>query len=307
MKCVLVTGARGFIGRHSIESLLQRGYEVHAVVSSAADAHFPVPVSSHACNLLDARETSALFARVRPTHLLHLAWYTAHGKFWTSPLNLDWVAASVSMLRAFHNQGGKRAVFAGTCAEYEWSDATLDESSSALRPATLYGSCRNALREIALAFARQEDFSVAWGRLFFLYGPFEHPDRLVPSAIRSLLRGVPAELTHGMQIRDFMHTRDAAHGLVALLDSAEKGPVNVASGRPVALRDVANLIGDLLGRPDLIHLGARTPPALDPPRVVANASLLREKIGFSEAFTLRSGLENVIEWWKRNRDENIPT
>ena len=74
--------------------------------------------------------------------------------------------------------------------------------------------------------------------MFFLYGPHEHPDRLVSSVILSLLRGEPAKCSHGRQIRDYMHVQDVANGLVALLDSDVRGAVNVSSGQATTLREI---------------------------------------------------------------------
>ncbi len=71
-------------------------------------------------DLLDGRETEAVLSRVQPTHLLHFAWYTVPGRYWTAPDNLRWTEASLRLLRAFEAHGGRRVVMAGTCAEYDW-------------------------------------------------------------------------------------------------------------------------------------------------------------------------------------------
>src|SRR5204862_6165408 len=106
------------------------------------------------------------------------------------------------------------------------------------------------------AAAAANGVSTAWGRLFSVYGPHEHPKRLVPSVIRSLLAGEPAACSHGTQIRDYLFAQDAADALITLLESDITGPLNLASGQPIALRDIVQCLGTLLGRPDLIRLGA---------------------------------------------------
>src|SRR4030095_7552715 len=98
--------------------------------------------------------------------------------------------------------------------------------------------------------------SSAWGRLFFLYGPHEPRERLVASVIRSILMDEPALCSHGRQNRAFLHVQDAADALVALLDSAVSGPVNIASGTPVAVLDVVQEIANPLERPNLVQPGA---------------------------------------------------
>lgn len=307
MKKVLLTGSGGFIGRHAIADLLARGYEVHAVTSGTG--RFPWEsadkIVNHPCDLLNPSERKRLIEAVRPTHLLHFAWVTTHGKFWTAAENLKWVAASLGLLDEFISCGGKRTVFAGTCAEYEWKDEVLSEAKTPLRPATLYGVCKNSLQAIFSTAAAQAGISAAWGRIFFLYGPFEAQTRFVPAVILPLLRGEPAQLSHCRQIRDFLHVEDVARAFVATLDSEVQGPINIASGIPVSLRHVVDIIADLLRRPDLIRIGTRPQAARDPIRLVADVSRLRAAVGFSPKYSLETGLVSAIRWWERSAAECI--
>ena len=121
MKKVLLTGASGFVGRHCLPALVARGYEVHAVSSSAtAPADTPPGVRWHQADLLDGAQVSALLAQVRPRHLLHSAWYAVPGKYWTAPENFRWVRASLHLLQTFAAHGGRRVVVVGSSAEYDW-------------------------------------------------------------------------------------------------------------------------------------------------------------------------------------------
>ena len=133
---------------------------------------------------------------MRPSHLLHLAWYVEHGAFWTSPENERWLAASLVLLDHFY---GERVVVRRHVREYDWSaGGTFNELSSPIRPRTPYGLAKDAAatqRRRSVSGAGASSF--AWGRIFFLHGPGEHPDRLVPSVARSLLAGEPARCTEG--------------------------------------------------------------------------------------------------------------
>lgn len=298
MKRVLLTGAGGFVGRRCLAPLTEAGYEVHAV-GRRPGAHASVDAPSlrwHAVDLLDARAVSALVAEVEPTHLLHLAWYTEHGKFWTAVENLSWVGASLKLFESFAAAGGRRVVAAGTCVEYApEGDAPCSEASTPLAPTTLYGACKHATHVALEAFARQASLSAAWGRLFFPYGPGEPPGRLVPSVARALLAGEPALCTHGRQVRDFIHVEDAATAFVALLGSGAEGAVNVGSGQPVALREVVERVAAHTGRPDLVRLGARPAPAGEPPSLYADARRLRAEVGWAPRYELDEGIAATVE------------
>jgi nucleoside-diphosphate-sugar epimerase len=297
MKKVMVTGGKGFIGRHCLPLLIDKGYEVHAVDVNAAEAGFP-DVTFHTIDLLEPGQVSTLMSQVRPMCFLHLAWYAVPGKFWTSVENFRWVQASLNLLQAFVSNGGHRVVMAGTCAEYDWRYGFCSEEITPLLPATPYGAYKHSLQVMLDAFSRQTGLSRAWGRVFFLYGPHEHPERLVSSVIGSVLKGDPALCSHGNQIRDFLYVEDVASAFVNTMDSTVQGPVNIASGRPISLREVIIKIGEKAGRPDLIRLGEKAVSEDEPSLLIADVKKLTEDVNWFARYTLDEGIDKTIRWWK---------
>ena len=297
MKRVLVTGATGFIGRHCLQPLLDRGFEVHAVTLDGS-----VPCSTlvkwHRFDLLSTEGPASLMEDLRPTHLLHFAWNVEPNQYWMSLENAKWLDATIRLLQTFAAAGGRRMTLAGTCAEYDWSHSVLHEATTPSAPATLYGACKHAARLATDLIAEQSGVSHAWGRIFFPFGPHEHPDRLISSVIRALLEGRTAECTHGNQVRDFMYVEDVAGAFVALLESDVKGVVNIASGRPLAIRELVTMIGTKLGRADLVRLGVRPTPPNEPPWLEADVRRLRSEVGWTDIHDLDQALDRTIEWWK---------
>ncbi len=295
---VLLTGAGGFVGRKTQQHLLDRAFEVHAVSRSAPGGWALPGVVPHACDLLDPAATLALVNAVRPTHLLHLAWYALPGKFWTAAENALWVEAGKALVEAFVEAGGSRAVIAGTCAEYAWTGEVCTEFVTPLLPATFYGRCKLELHKAVESLAARTGLSMAWARLFFMYGEHERPGRLVSSVIESLLNNREVACTEGRQLRDFMYVDDVADALVALLSGAVEGPVNIASGSARPVSEVVRMIGAVTERSHLIRWGARPAVPGEPDRIAADTRRLNDEVHFSSSFTLESGIRRSVAWWR---------
>jgi nucleoside-diphosphate-sugar epimerase len=251
---VLVTGATGFIGRTALAPLGALGFEVHAV------ARAPRPdaaggVRWHRADLL-AGEGPGVIRDIAPTHLLHFAWYAEHGKFWNSPHNLDWLKATLDLLRAFADAGGTRFVGAGTCAEYDWSRSRYDEASTPLLPANLYGAAKASAWLTGSAFAREAGLSFAWGRIFHLFGPGEPVTRIVPALCRAHLEGGRLDCTEGTQLRDFLPVAAVGEAFARLCADDGQGAFNIGSGRGVTLRALSARIAELAGREGDVRFGA---------------------------------------------------
>ena len=297
MSRVLVTGASGFIGRHCLPLLLSKGYEVHAVSRQNQSMSALPGLTWHQGDLLRPGCAAELIPQVRPDRLLHLAWYAEPGKFWEARENLDWVRASLELFSTFAESGGKRAVAAGTCAEYDCSYGECSEGTTPLLPASFYGTCKHALQKILENSRRPLGLSSAWGRIFFVYGPYEHPSKLASYVIHSLLRGEPALCSDGNQTLDFIHVEDVASAFVALLECAVPGPVNIGSGTPLTVREVLDEIGQQLGQLDLIRFGARG-SSPQPQRCWANTDRLAKEVGWMPRYSLELGIQQTIDWWK---------
>lgn len=297
---VLLTGANGFIGRYVLAALLEQGHEVHAV--SRSKGALPEGAIAHEVDLLRPEAVEALVRGVQATHLLHLAWYAVPGSFWSAPENERWIDATLRLLRAFGEADGARAVLAGTCAEYAWGEPVLREHhttlgpATPLEPATLYGACKHATHIAAEAVAAQLGISLAWGRVFFLYGPHEAPARLVSDVARGLLAGEEVPTTDGRQLRDFMHVRDVASAFVRLLNGDLRGSINIASGEALAVGDLVSLIAAETGGIERVRFGALARHEDDPERIVGDVGRLRGELGFIPAIELSEGIPETVVW-----------
>jgi nucleoside-diphosphate-sugar epimerase len=155
------------------------------------------------------------------------------------------------------------------------------------------------------SYAQTHNMSSAWPRVFFLYGPNEHPDRLVSSVIRALLLDKEARCSHGKQIRDYLFVQDVADAIGSLLDSDVEGAVNIGSGQPIVLKDIVITLGRMLDRPDLIKLGAIPSRSNDAPLVIADVGHLSTALPWRPRYSLEEGLRQTIAWWRDHGESKV--
>jgi nucleoside-diphosphate-sugar epimerase len=226
----------------------------------------------------------------------HFAWYAEPGVFLSSPLNLQYLSASLLLAEGLARAGCCKLVIAGSFSEYDQELGYLSENS-ALRPNTVYGSAKAALYQALALWAPAAGVELLWPRIFSVYGPGEHEKRFVPAVILAALRSEPTRLSPGEQLRDYLHVADAAAAVWAAAQNGMSGPVNIGSGRPVAIRELACTSGAVAApRPD--PAGRPALPEGDPMFVCANTRLL-QRTGWRPRYDTESGLRQTIEWWQK--------
>ena len=262
---VAVTGASGFLGRYVVDELLRQGHEILVAGRHAPQSH---PRITFCRTDLLQKDAEEWLRRHQPTHLLHLAWYAEHGKFWHSTLNLDWCDATVRLTEAFCKQGGKRLVVAGSCAEYDWSFGYCQETTTPTSPASLYGAAKHSAHTMTEQICRLNGVDLVWGRIFIPFGPGENLHRLVPSAINALLGRIRPFAINTMQWRDFLPVQLVAEALVFLLTANIDGAVNISSSIPIQLKELIENLGNFLNADPGILLESSAPPSDKPPRLL---------------------------------------
>lgn len=300
MARLLITGASGFIGRALIASLVERGgNDLHAVTWGTPKVSLSDRLSWHKCSLLDPGSVDALLAMLKPEALIQLAWCADHATYWKDPANFDWLSANLYIARAFVRQGGRRAVFAGTSAEYDWSgELPLKEFETPLKPQMLYGSCKLAAYWALKSFFEQEGVSWAWARLFNPFGPYEDRRRLIPKVCLKLLAGEELDFDAALSQRDFLHVDEVGSALAALALSEVQGPVNVGSGEGTCVRDVVATLARFTGHDGLVRFSEA---AANADYIVADVTRLRDEVGWSSSWTLERRLQQTSQWWKKNK------
>ena len=133
---------------------------------------------------------------------------------------------------------------------------------------TPYAAAKAAVYLALSQWLPSQGVEFAWCRLFYLYGEGEDERRLVAYIRSRLSAGEKAELSSGNQIRDFLDVKEAARKIVEVALGDRRDAVNICSGIPITVRQLAEKIADEYDRRDLLVFGARPENVVDPPCIV---------------------------------------
>ena len=302
---ILVTGVTGFVGSALAARLIADGHRVSGLVRRGSPrrsrAAIPDLEVLEIVNFSVAELDRALGAH-RFDAVCHLASYgVAAGETDTAELISGNVVATASLVEVAAARSVRRFLHTGSCFEYAAGSPGVPLSEAApIRPWSVYGAAKAGSVHLARTLAAKHSLPLAVLRLFAVYGPGEHPRRLVPYLIDRLRRREPAELTAGLQVRDFLHVDDAVEAFRAALATPnlplDGADYNVCSGMPTTVRELGEVAADLLGASgDLLHWGVKPTRAEEPPWIVGDSSAFRAATGWSPRFDLREGLRATIK------------
>ncbi len=286
---LLVTGGTGFIGRVLVRQALASGMEVAVLTRSTP------PFGDERIRWISGTLLNPDWDAIRgwqPEVCVHGAWIATPGIYLQSPENGIWATASHQFLTRLSRMGLQRAIALGTCIEYAMTGQPFREGATPIHPTSPYALAKHQLHSrLAVDFANSGT-SLAWARIFYPYGPGEHPARLASSMIRRLRAGEPIRLKTPESIKDYVHVEDVGTALICLVRSAFQGPVNVGSGTGIRIVEFAAILARLLERPELVEWESPEPDPLD--QIVADNQLLRG-LGWKPEVKLETGLAQMIE------------
>ncbi len=289
-KKVLVTGATGLIGKELAEPLKQSGFDIYAIT---IDNNNPKNgINWIKGNLFDENCVKSVMEDIKPEYLLNMAW-CATGNYLSSDINYKFLNAGVSILKCFKDNGGKRAVFTGTCFEYKFKNIPLKETDELDVNKTVYTFCKNKLREIAEYFCKVNNISFGYGRVFYVYGRNEDKSRLTGMILDKLSNNEEAIIKSGNLYKDYMYAKDIAGAFVAFLNSGVEGSVNICSGKEILIKDFVLEIAEQMGKKNLIKF--KDEFLNQTPVIVGDNSRLLNEVGYRSNYNFKAAIKEIIE------------
>jgi dTDP-6-deoxy-L-talose 4-dehydrogenase (NAD+) len=291
---ILLTGATGFIGSSFLQKALEAGHDVAGLILPGE----PVPAKlPNDPRLVWMRGTLANppwkeIAGFGVEMCVHGAWIVTPGVCMESPENRAYLQHSMSFLRRLSETGTRHLVGLGTCIEYQVAGQQLSEDHTPVAPTTAYARCKNELRLALEEQAKEWGQTFCWTRIFYPYGPGEHPKRLCSYVLERLHRDEPVYLKTPQSTKDYVYITDLAAALLTVVERQFHGPINLGTGVGLSVSQMAKGLAHLLGKGHLVR--EADPPEHDPfPFVVADATKLRA-LGWRPKTTMEDGLRMMV-------------
>jgi nucleoside-diphosphate-sugar epimerase len=302
---ILVTGAAGFLGSHTVRRLLRRGDEVVALVRPQSDLRRLEDLRGD----IDLRELDLVgggsIGVNRVDRVLHLAAAGIGGTASAETIVATNVLGTLRALELATAAGAATFLYCGSCFEYGPGEGHGEDDRP--RPISAYGASKTGGWLLAQAYGLQHRLEVTGVRPFTVYGPYEAASRLIPSVCLGAIHGETVELTQGTQTRDFVFVDDAVDAII--LASADHRPqtYNVCTGSSTSVREVAEEVANLTGREVDLRFGALPPRLVELQVLSGDPTLARDMLGWSATTSLRDGLERTFEWFEERHNERAKT
>lgn len=303
---VLVTGAAGFIGANLTRGLLDAGAEIHALVRPSTNlwrlAEIAPRLALHRLDLAQAELLQRTVTAIRPEVIFHLAAPGGHPSSQAdrTEMLVDHLLGTANLLQATEPLDYRRFIHFGSSTEYGPRNRPHRESDL-LHPWTTRGAAKAAATLLCQQFGRANHRPIVVLRPFSVYGYWEGPARLIPTAIRAVLSGREIALTVPGYRRDLVFIADmVAACLLAVESKKPTGEViNVGSGQQWSNEEVVETIQALSGRRVRVRVGAYPPRPSDTEHWVADIRKAKRLLGWEPGHCLRDGLERTIDWFRQ--------
>lgn len=229
---ILVTGANGYIGRHVVKALLDKGADVIACDIITADVD--PRAERHDFDLFKLSDGNIFEQLGSPDVCLHMAW--RNGFEHNASTHIGDLSAHYMFLTRMIDEGVKQLAVMGTMHEVGYWEGAINENTPC-NPISMYGIAKDALRRAMLLYCSQHDCVLQWLRCYYIHGDDSRNHSIFAKICQAEAEGREKfPFTSGKAKYDFIEVDELADQLSAtVMQYDETGIINCCSGNPVSL------------------------------------------------------------------------
>ena len=302
---VLVTGAAGFIGSHLSRELVRRNAEVFLIdrpgtsITRIEDILDKVRV--HYVDITDFSSLKNSIREIRPEKIFHLAAYVDVTRDWNivdEMINVN-IKGTLNLLKSLDGVDYDCFVNTGTCEEYGDNPAPFYEDQVP-NPVSPYSASKVSATMFCQMLHRTMNLPIVTVRPLLTYGPGQESQMLIPSLIKSVLKGKSFKMTKGEQTRQFNYIDDVVEGFILAGTTPEAigEVINLGSGAEYRIKDVAKMILNLMGNPIKLEIGALPYRPGETMHFYCSNEKAKKILGWRPMVPLKVGLKRTIDWYK---------
>ena len=299
---ILIIGGTGFIGRHLAQKCLQYSSFVTSLglTNSIGKEANVKEVEYIQADILDREKLKSALNGRSYDYVFNLGGYIDHTPYFMGGhkvLDAHFIGVT-NIINCLDRKRLKGFVQVGSSDEYGSQLAPQNETMRE-RPFSTYSFSKTASTHFIQMLHLSEGFPGVVTRLFLTYGPGQDEKRFLPQIIIACLKGESFETTEGRQLRDFCYVEDVVEGLIksAVTPQAKGHIFNIASGKPVLIRDMIDEIVGIIGKGKPI-LGARPYRVGEHMELFADINLAKDLLCWKPRIAQKDGLIRTIDYYK---------
>jgi len=302
---IVIFGAGGFIGANLLRAVLSCRSDCYGITHQRYIPWRLIdidPKNILRCDITNESDVEKLFAQQAFKTIFFFAAHGSYARQNDSKLIYETnVSGLLHVIEAAARKGFSALVHAGSSSEYGWNCQAPKEDSKLL-PNSHYAVSKVTASYMIQYLAKKQTLPLINLRMYSVYGPWEEPDRLIPTLIQQGLKKKFPPFVDPEISRDFVYVDDAVEAAVLSasrgVEAAPGASINVASGTPTTIRELAQMARTSFGISEEPHWSSMPNRTWDLQRWFGNPGMARDLLGWTSRTTLKEGLEKTTAWFK---------